>query len=246
MEKKFSKTRDAADTHFWYHGFRRFTTDVLKDVCDGQKDLRIIDCGCGVGQNMPFLAPYGRPLGLELDSHAITAARQFGAPLVRADVTRIPFGDGRFDLAVSFDMLQCVEGDVAAVREMARVVRPGGRVVLSVAALDVLSGDHSEIWAEFRRYTPATARALAESAGLRVDRVSFVFAALFPLMFAARAVQRALRPFRQAPSHTDIATPWGPINSALMLLLDAEAALSRYVPMPVGSSLIVVARKPGT
>jgi SAM-dependent methyltransferase len=244
MEERFTKTRDASESHFWYHGFRRFTDAVLRDVSAGRSDLRIIDCGCGVGQNMPFLEPYGRPIGFELDPQAASAARRFGRPLVRADITRIPFRDNSFDLAVSFDVMQCLDADMAAVREMARVVRPGGYVVVSAAALEVLRADHAEIWQEFRRYTPASLRQLAEAAGLRVERISFVFAALFPLMLAVRFTQRALRPFRSEPSHAEMGTPWAPINTALMALLDAEAALSRYVPMPVGSSLILVAQKP--
>ena len=244
MQERHAKTRDATDSHFWYHGFRRFTGAVLEDVCGGRSDLRIIDCGCGVGHNMPLLAQYGHPVGFELDPRAAAAAHQFGRPIVRADITRIPFPDATFDVAVSFDVMQCIEPDLAAVREMTRVVRPGGRVLLLCAALKVLSGDHSEIWNEYRRYTPRTARELAESAGLHVERVSFVFASIFPLMCAVRTAQRLLRPFRSQPSQAEIETPWGPINAALMLLLDGEAALARHVPMPIGSSLIVVARKP--
>jgi SAM-dependent methyltransferase len=243
MEQRFEDIRRAADSHFWYYGFRRFVNDVLTEVTDGQRDLRIIDCGCGVGQNMPLLATYGAPTGLEPDAHAAAAGLHFGRPIVRADITRIPFPENAFDLAVSFDVLQFVEADLAAVREIARVIRPGGRAVLFMTALDVLASDHSEIWRELRRYTPRTARALVETAGLHVDRVAFLFATLFPLMLTVRTVQRLLRPFRPAPSYAEVETPPEPINSALKLMLDAEASLSHYVPMPVGSSLIVVARK---
>jgi SAM-dependent methyltransferase len=243
MDERFVKTRRAADAHFWFHGFRRFITDVLGDVAGGRTDLRIVDCGCGVGQNMTILAPHGQVVGLELEPVAAAAAREFGRPIACADITRIPFPENLFDLAVSFDVLQMVDADVAAVREMARIVRPGGRVVLTLAALDILSGDHAEVWSECRRYTPRTARELAERAGLRVERVSFAFALLFPLMLVVRTAQRLIRPFRSTPSHTDMDVPWAPLNAALMRLLDGEAALARLVPMPVGTSLIVVARK---
>ena len=63
-------------------------------------------------------------------------------------------------------------------------------------------------------------------------------------MFAVRTAQRVLRPFRERPTHSDIDVPWAPVNSALTLLLDGEAALSRHIPMPVGTSLVVIARKP--
>ena len=140
-------------------------------------------------------------------------------------------------------MLQCVEGDTDAVREMARVVRPGGAVVMTLAALDMLRGDHAEVWREVRRYTPASARRLVEAAGLRVEQVSFLFASLFPLMWSVRTGQRLLRPFRALRADRDIAVPAAPVNAALTWLVGAEAALARRLPMPIGSSLLVVARK---
>jgi ubiquinone/menaquinone biosynthesis C-methylase UbiE len=149
-----------------------------------------------------------------------------------------------FDVATSFDVLQCVEADVAAVREMARIVKPGGVVVLTLAALDSLRGDHAEVWREVRRYTPATARRLVEAAGLRPERVSFLFASLFPLMASIRLVQRVTSRFgRTVRADADITVPVEPINLLLTMLVSAEAALVRHVPMPIGSSLLVVARK---
>jgi SAM-dependent methyltransferase len=171
-------------------------------------------------------------------------AQQAGWPVARADITRIPFGSETFDVATSFDVLQCVGPDELAVREMARIVRPGGVVVLTVAALEFLRGDHSEAWQEVRRYTPASARRLLEQAGLRPERVSFMFASTFPLMLGVRLVQRLLRPFRALRHDTDIAVPAAPVNALLTAVVSAEASLARRVPMPFGSSLLVVGRKP--
>jgi hypothetical protein len=141
-------------------------------------------------------------------------------------------------------MMQCIPTDREAVREMSRITKPGGAVVISMAALDVLHGDHSEVWREYRRYTPAMARALAEQAGLRVERVAFMFAALFPLMLLSRSWQRLTRPYRAVRDDTDISVPVAPVNVALSGVLRAEAALARRIPMPFGSSLLLVARKP--
>jgi hypothetical protein len=147
-------------------------------------------------------------------------------------------------VVTAFDVLQCVDADVAAVREMARIVRPGGAIVATLAAFDLLRADHGETWHEVRRYTPATARRLVEAAGLRAERVSFLFASIFPLVLAARLTQRATRRFRSGPrTDIDIAVPVAPVNMLLSGLVSAEAALVRYVPMPIGSSILVVARK---
>ena len=144
-------------------------------------------------------------------------------------------------------VLACVaeQNDRAAVREMARVIKPGGRVVLTLAALEILHGDHNVVWDERRRYTRSSARELVRQAGLRPTRTSFLFASLFPIMLLTRTVQRVTRGMRRTiAEQSDISVPSAPVNTALTWLVSGEAALARVVPMPIGSSLLVVAEKP--
>jgi SAM-dependent methyltransferase len=239
-------TGRAEATHFWFRGFRKFIAPVIADVAKGRAGLRLVDCGCGTGHNLQVLRPHGAAVGFDLSESGLVRARGRGAVVVRADITRIPLASGAFDVATSFDVLQCVEGDLDALREMARIVRPGGVLVITVAALEALRGDHSEVWHEVRRYTPASARRLVEAAGLTPVRVSFMFASLFPLMMSVRMVQRLTRRLgRTVRTDSDIAVPSAPLNRLLTALVSAEAALVRRVPMPIGSSLLVVARKTG-
>jgi SAM-dependent methyltransferase len=244
MDDLLELTGRAEATHFWFRGFRKFVAPVLADVANGRPGLRLVDCGCGTGHNLRLLRPHGKAVGFDLSEAGPARAHATGLTVLRGDVTRIPLASASFDVATSFDVLQCVEADVDAVREMARIVRPGGVVVMTLAALDSLRGDHAEVWQEVRRYTPATARLLVETAGLRPERVSFLFASLFPLMASVRLVQRVTRRFgRTVRADTDITVPAGPVNLLLTALVSAEAALVRHVPMPIGSSLLVVARK---
>ena len=249
MDRLLQLTAQAEAEHFWFQGFRSFLIPVIADLAHGRRNLTLIDCGCGTGNNLSLLSPYGSAFGFDVRSG--WAGRRGGAGeaggvhrrFVRADVVRIPFAANTFDIAPSFDLLQCIEADSAGVREMARVVRPGGAVVLTLAALDILRGDHPEAWGEVRRYTSSMARELVEQAGLRVERVSFLFASLFPLMLAVRVSQRLSRPFRELRDDTDIRVPSMPVNAMLTSLVRAEAALAQYVPMPIGSSILVVAKK---
>ena len=243
VDRLLDLTRQAEANHFWYRGFRNYLLPVFHAAVAGRSRIRILDVGCGTGYNLGLLARHGAAFGLDLNERGLALARQEGRPLMRADTAHLPFADGTFDLVTSFDMMQCIPTDREAVREMARVVKPGGVVVVSMAALDVLHGDHSEVWREYRRYTRASARALAEQAGLRVERVAFMFAVLFPLLLVSRGVQRLTRRFREVRDDTDITIPPAPVNGLLSWLLRAEATLSRRVGMPVGSSLLVVARK---
>ena len=186
MTDPLALTGRAEATHFWYRGFRQFIAPVLFELSRGRRDLRIIDCGCGTGHNMRLLQTYGRVVGFDMSAKATAMTHAAGGAVVRANGAQAPYASGVFDIATAFDVLQCLEPDEAVVREMARMVRPGGVVLLTLAAFDILRGDHSESWQEVRRYTPATARRLLEQAGLRVERVSFLFASLFPLMQLSR------------------------------------------------------------
>ena len=245
MDEGLEITGRAEASHFWFHGFRAFVTPALRDVAAGRRNLQLVDCGCGTGYNLALLEPYGRPFGFDLTGGGTASARRTGHAVARADITRIPFASARFDVATSFDVLQCVPDDVGAVREMARIVRRDGIVVLTLAAFDALRGDHAIYWNEVRRYTPARARALVEAAGLRPERISFMFASIFPMFAAARLYQRLTRPLRGAVrGDIDMRVPAAPLNRLLTHLVQAEAQLAMTIPMPIGSSLLVVARKP--
>ena len=245
MDHLLELTGRAEATHFWFRGFRAFVGPALREVAWGRPNLRILDCGCGTGHNLSWLSAYGRAVGFDLSPGGLEQARRAGRPVVRADLSRVPFPSDAFDLVVSFDVFQCLPDERGGMSEIARVLRPGGALVLTLAAFDLLGADHAELWQEVRRYTPSTARRLVSSVGLVPERVSFLFASLFPFMLAVRLGQRLVRPFRSIDGDADIRVPPEPVNRALSWLLDAEAAVSRHVPMPIGSSLLVVARKPG-
>ena len=245
MDRLLDLTRQAEDNHFWYRGFRSYLHPVFAGVAAGRTGLARARLRLRHRPQPPRARAVRRSFGLDLSEGGLALARDVRRPLVRADAAMVPFASDTFDLVTSFDMMQCIPTDREAVREMARVVKPGGAVVISMAALPILHGDHSEVWREYRRYTRATARALAEQAGLRVERVSYMFASLVPLMVVTRGVQRLTRPYRGVRDDTDITIPPSPVNALLTGVLRAEAALARRVEMPMGSSLLVVARKPG-
>src|SRR5688500_9951012 len=141
MDELIALTNRAESTHFWFRGFREFVAPALERAAGGRTNLRLLDCGCGTGHNLRLLTRYGRTFGFDLTASGLAIARKAGRPIARADITRMPYASTTFDIVTSFDVLQCVSDDGAAVAEMARVLKPGGAAVLTVAALDVLRGD---------------------------------------------------------------------------------------------------------
>ena len=256
MDDLLDLTSRVEATHFWFRGFRRFVAPAIAEMAGTRRDLRLLDCGCGTGFNLAtLLRPYGRAFGFDLTPGGLTLARAAGFPLARADMAAIPFQSSRFDLVTSFDVIQYVRDDYAVVHELARVLKPGGGLVMTAAALDMLRGGHAGTWPEVRRYTTARMRSIVEGAGLNVRRLTYLFASLFPAMLAVRAMSRDTGQCRGGSSDPppptasnprgdwEMRVPAAPINTALAWMLSGEAAISRRIPMPVGSSVLVVARK---
>ena len=240
MDRMLELTSLAEADHFWFRGFRSFVRPLLTRAAGGRTNLTSLDCGCGTGYNLRLLSPYGRAFGMDLTASGLALARRTGRPLVRADVLRIPYRSGTFDIVTSFDVLYSIEEDRAAVREMARVLKPGGYLIATLAALDLLRGDHSVLCAEVRRYDKRMARELVTAAGLEPLEISYAFGTTFPLALGLRLIQR-LR--REKAGESEIQMPSAPVNALLTAVVTGEAAMARFLPFPFGSSLMVLARK---
>src|SRR5205807_4856726 len=171
------------------------------------------------------------------------AARQGERQVARASAAQLPFQNGRFDLVTSFDVIYSLEDDVerAAIGEMFRVLKPGGRLILNVAALEALRGNHSVLSGEVRRYSKRDLRRRLEAAGFRVTHSTYTNLTILPMVAAIRLKQRLGGD--HVESQEEITVPAGPINALLSGLLAIEAAALRVVNMPIGSSLLAVAEK---
>ncbi|HUU36037.1 MAG TPA: class I SAM-dependent methyltransferase [Vicinamibacterales bacterium] len=247
MDRLLELTYVAERSHFWFIGFRRFVLPWLAVAARGRRDLRLLDCGCGTGSNLALLARHGQAFGFDLSLRGLEFARARGVKRVaRASIGAIPFPDAAFDVVTSFDVLYGLPDEVegAAARELARVVKPGGAVLITVAAFAALRGGHGSLSQEVRRYTVGSLTRLLQGAGLEVERISYTHATLFPLMFLVRTWQRWRGGGQAAVSETEISVPAAPVNAVLSALLTVESWLLRVANLPFGSSVICLARKP--
>lgn len=244
MDRLLEATARAERDHFWFRGFRRFVAPLLERAAGGRRDLQVLDCGCGTGHNLRLLRQFGSAAGIDLTFWGLQHAASRGdRQVAQASAASLPFGDATFDLVTSFDVIYSLPDDLerAAIAEIARVLRPGGHLVLNTAALKWLHGNHSVLGGELRRYSIATLTRVLERGGFRIEWMSYTHAAILPLLVGVRLLQRVLG---HKESGAEIAVPPAPINRALSALLALEAGALRFVRMPAGSSILCLAQKP--
>lgn len=244
MDQLLEATAHAERDHFWFRGFRRFVEPLVAQALAGVTHASILDSGCGTGYNLAMLRRYGRAAGIDLTFSGLKYAGRRGERAVaQASVTHLPFAANRFDLVTSFDVLYGLPdaAEQMAFAEMRRVLRPGGHVIINVAALPALRGNHSILGGEVRRYTRALLRRRLEQHGFAVRRITYTNASILPIVAGVRLVQR-LGGHRS--SQQEISVPSAPINTALSAMLALEALALRIVNMPLGSSLLALAVKP--
>ncbi len=247
MEQLLEETYRAEREHFWFKGFRQFITPLVDEALAGRPAARLLDCGCGTGANLDLFRSRCQAFGFDLTPGGLRFARTHGGLRVaRASITHVPFAPATFDVVTSFDVLQCVTEaqETLAMASMARVLKPGGAMVLNVAALDMLSGSHAVLSEEVRRYTKPLMRQALSRAGLVPERLTYTNFSLFPLMLATRSWQRLRGAARPEALTAEISVPSAPVNTALTAVLSLEARALRFTNLPFGSSLLVLARKP--
>lgn len=230
--------------YWWYRAERRALVDAVRDLGLAPA-ARVLDAGCGTGRNLAELTGALDVVGVGVDASVHAARRWNAATGVRrqlGSVNALPFGDATFDAVVSVDVLCCDGVDPAcAMAEFARVVRARGAVVLLVPAYQGLLSRHDAAVHCVRRFNRKALRRLMERSGLTPDRMTHLFAPLLPVVAGKRWWDRRRRCDIAAVSDLSPLPGW--LNGALFALARAEQVLGRFLTIPVGSTILAVARK---
>jgi SAM-dependent methyltransferase len=196
---------------------------------------------------LSHLAAYGKAQGVDIDEEAIGYCRERGLTEVRlGSAETLPFQDGSFDLVTALDVVEHLDDDEAALREMRRVLRPGGNLLLTVPAHPFLWGDQDEVNQHRRRYVAPEVRERLTASGFDVLRLTYINAFMFAPIAAVRMLRRLehrVRPRMASESDFRYPAP-GPVNAVLGWIFGAEAPIVRRVNIPVGVSILALAQKP--
>ena len=228
-------------SHWWYIGRRKILTSFVEDICRRVTDRRprILDVGCGTGANLLMLSEYGDAEGVDVSEDALAFCRERGLEKVKLGAgEELPYEDGTFDLVTALDVVEHMDDDLAGLREMRRVLRPGGRVLLFVPAFMFLWGLQDDVSNHRRRYRLPELRRVLEQAGFEIERTTYANITFFLPILLMRKLMRLTGV--KAESENNINVP--ALNGLLGRMLGAESFLLRYMNIPFGVSGLCVAR----
>ncbi|MGN6612195.1 MAG: class I SAM-dependent methyltransferase [Angustibacter sp.] len=223
------KLAELEDHHWWYRERRVLLERDLRGLRPGTA----LDVGAAGGGNTRVLRRLGwNAIALEYGPEGAQVAHERGLPTLRGDATALPVADASLDLVVAFDVLEHLDDDDAAVREVRRVLRPGGRYLVAVPCDPRLWSAHDEAVGHVRRYTRATLSSLLVRGGFALGPMRSWNVLLRPVV--------SLR--RRASTGSDLEALSPVVNLGLRSIITAE----RYLPVRSlpGVSLMVEARRP--
>lgn len=237
-------------THWWFRGRRSVYFGLLKHELAGERPALALDLGCGMGGFLPGLDELcERVFPSDISVESLVHCRERGfAEGVCSSGYALPYADESFDLVCMFDAIEHIPDDHQVMREVARILRPGGRILVTVPAYPLLYANNDRIAQHERRYTRGALRAVFEGAGLDVERNShanvFLFPLILPAVLAIKAMEKLFSKKAEESDHTNLSWPFpGWLHDLLHGIFAAELPFTRRFDWPAGHSIIAIARK---
>jgi SAM-dependent methyltransferase len=218
-------------TYWWYRARSDLFAEIFTPWLPGEG--RVLDVGSADGPSTAWAQGLAHRTSLDLD------ARRLQPGDVCASALALPFHDESFTAAFAFDVIEHCDPEATVVDELYRVLKPGGRLLVSVPA-------YSWAWSSFdvhqchhRRYTRERLTRALERGSFRVERASYLFAGTFPAFVAER-----LRRKRRAVDDSEVLPAVPPaVERVLMGLCKIDRRVLRHGNLPFGSSVVAVATK---
>ena len=251
MEKiEYQRLHEREYIHWWNIGRRRVLEAALaRNLKFSPTERKVLDVGCGAGGNILFLKKFGRVTGFDISEEALSFSSDKGfSQLVLGRAEKMPFPNGSFGIVSALDCIEHIEDDEATLQEAYRVLKDDGTLLLTVPAHRWLWSRHDEALHHKRRYTTKDLRRKIQDAGFALQEITHFVVPAIPFLLLQkiiRKIKKTLFPNREEVIDTyDVLLP-SFLNESLIAWLAIEKAVMKRVPIPFGSSLLVVARKRG-
>jgi ubiquinone/menaquinone biosynthesis C-methylase UbiE len=232
--------------NWWFLARREILRDQLKGLLRDRENLNILNVGAALGASTLMLQEFGNVTSLEYNKECCDFVKEkLGMDFINGSIIELPFEDSKFDLVCAFDVVEHVEDDALAIRELHRVCKPGGYTFTTVPTFKFMWSEHDEINEHVRRYTMKSYLAL-----FKPVKASIYFKSYFNFwLFLPIASFRILSSFFKKSKEEKIKSDNAKINSAfiskaLLSIFKSETYfLKRGINLPVGVSLMIISNK---
>jgi len=230
------------EKHWWYVGRRRIIACLVERICatSNNSNPNILDVGCGTGANLKMLAVYGQAAGVDISPQAVEFCRERGLSSVKLGaIEHLPYESNSFELVTALDVIEHLDDDVAGLREMRRVLRTDGRLLVFVPAFMFLWGVQDDVSNHRRRYTLPQLLKAVEAAGFSIEWSSYANISFFLPVLLVRSVMRWVG--LSAATEYGINIPL--LNGLFSRLFAAERFVLKRGKLPFGVSAVCIARQ---
>lgn len=229
----FGRLKKAEESYFWFKVRRKWIYDKIRKFI--VPPASVLEVGCGTGNVSNFLSQRGYSVtGCEYYRTAINLAWP-GFKIVQGDANSLPFKDSSFDVVGLFDVIEHFEDDSILIKEASRVTKNKGVVAVTVPAREELWSSYDDLALHKRRYTKERLEQVFLEVKLNPLLIEYLFMSLyFPMKYMRREGKI---------SRTELFRINKYVNNLLKGLLEAERFISKGLPLPIGTSIIAVARK---
>ena len=229
--------------HWWFRTKRKIVLSLAKEYLSGAGEKTLIDFGCGCGAMLAELSQYGNTTGLDFSQTALDFCReQFDGELRQCDLSLPITPWDQFDFGVALDMLEHVEADDVAAKNIHRFLRPGGVCIITVPAYQWLWSYHDENCMHKRRYNKKSLNRLLDGAGFQVEYLSYYNTILFPPAALVRLLSKLF--CQDQKSTVENGFHDSLLNQILYRIFSLEKGwISKRHHFPFGLSLIAYVKK---
>jgi SAM-dependent methyltransferase len=247
MEKNLYKGLFETEKSGWWDVSRRnLVLNRIRSLFNSREKPYILDYGCGTGGMLVELQKFAETFGCDKENIAVELCKKRGLTnIIKLEDQTVPYQDNFFNIIITLDVLEHIKDDIFTIKELKRVLKPKGFIIITVPAFMILWTTRDKRLHHFRRYSKKELLTKLINAGFEVRKCTYMhFFYFFPLLILYKVKFLISRNKKVSDIKTNYSRLPRPLNSLLIKILSFESFLLKYMNFPFGVSIFCIAQKP--
>jgi 2-polyprenyl-3-methyl-5-hydroxy-6-metoxy-1,4-benzoquinol methylase len=245
-KSEYKKMAKLEKEYWWHQGRLHLIDEMINKHHPDKSERKILEVGCGTGETTRHLKKYGDVVGIDISEEAIKYGRLNGLKnIINSDIVTIENNEElknkKFDLIFALDVLEHIQNDKKAIKNINKLLKKDGLFITTVPAHKFLWSEHDESLHHKRRYHMYEISKKLEDNNFTISDRSYFILFLFPVIFGYRLWSNIAG--RSAYPKTSYVILPKFLNYLFIKLLKIEAKMIKYFRLPMGVTIVTVAKK---